>query len=344
MTDEYTLPPEWAPQQAILINWPHVHSEWWDPIRDEANHTYTQLVKALALTQTVMIICFDSKHREEIQKHLLQAKVNLPRVGFFIIPSNDVWTRDYGPISLMSGKALKLVKFQFNGWGNKYPAEMDNQVLIELFDQNFVPQAQLDLIDFTLEGGSIEVDGQGALLTTKKCLLSKTRNPGYDQNQIEKTLKNSLNVNCVLWLEHGYIAGDDTDGHIDTLARFVNEETICHVRSDDSTDEHFHQLKEMQTELKLMKNHRGLPYQLVSLPSPAPIFSIVDGRRLPATYANFLIANKVIVLPYYNDPQDKVAHAILQQCFPNREVIGVPSRSLIENYGSIHCITMQIPI
>ncbi len=344
MKSGYYLPPEWASQQAILINWPHAYSEWWDPIREEADDTYTQLVKALALTQSVVIICYDIKQREQIQNRLTHAQVNLPRVRFFILPSNDVWTRDYGPITLLNGPKLKILKFHFNGWGNKYPADYDNQVLIELVDQGFLPQAELSLVDFTLEGGSIEVDGQGTLLTTKKCLLSKTRNPDFDQKQIEKILQDSLNINRVLWLEEGYIAGDDTDGHIDTLARFVNEDTICFVQCEDSTDEHFYHLKEMHKELKFLKNGQGLSYQLVALPSPAPIHSIVDGRRLPATYANFLIANRVVLLPFYNDPQDHVAQQILQNCFRDREVIGIPSRSLIENYGSLHCITMQIPV
>ncbi len=344
MKSSFYLPPEWNQQRAILINWPHRLIEWWDPVREAANQTYLAIVKAVALTQSVVIICYDIEQRNEIQQFLTQSDVNMPRVRFFIIPSDDVWTRDYGPITLSNGQETKILNFQFNGWGNKYPAERDNQILAQLYDQDFFPQSQLTSIDFVLEGGSIEVDGEGTLLTTTECLLSQQRNPNFNQSQIESLLKEHLQVKQVLWLEHGHIAGDDTDGHIDTLARFINSETICYIQSRDPTDENYLSLKAMEKQLRDFKNCRGLPYHLVPLPTPSPIFSIVDNRRLPATYANFLITNQVILLPFYDDPQDDIAQNMLESCFPDRQVIGIPSRSLIENYGSVHCITMQIPV
>ncbi len=339
----FDLLPEWSPQHAVLINWPHSYSEWWDPVRQAANATYLSMVKAITLSQSCFIICYDIEQRLQIQQLLNQACINMERVHFYCIPTDDVWTRDYGPLVLGNGEHKKVLNFKFNGWGNKYPAERDNQVVRKLQQQNAFADMHVQSIDFVLEGGSIEVDGQGALLTTSHCLLSSTRNPNYSQKQIERLLQETLAIKQILWLDHGFIAGDDTDGHIDTLARFVDSQTICYVRSEEVTDEHHQELVAMEAQLETFRNSQGLSYRLVPLPLPSPIYSIVDGRRLPATYANFLITNKYVLVPIYDDPQDEVAKNVIQSCFPTREVVGVLSRSLIENYGSLHCVTMQIP-
>lgn len=344
MESSYNLLPEWDPQRAVLINWPHRHSHWWDPIRDAANSTYLAIVKAIALSQSVMIICFDVAQRNQIQRWLVEANVNLPRVRFFIIPSDDVWVRDYGPLTVRHQQQTKILNFQFNGWGNRYPAQRDNLVTAELFDQSFFPQAQFSAVNFVLEGGSIETDGLGTLLTTRNCLLSKNRNPDYSQTQIEQLLQNQLNVQQTIWLEHDGLRGDDSDGHVDTLARFVSAETICYSHCLDPADENAASLKSLEDQLRSLRNQRGQAYQLLRLPLPNPIHSVIDGKRLPATYTKFLITNHLVLVPFYEDPQDLQAKNVLQSCFPTREIVGIPCRALLENYGSLHGITMQVPV
>jgi agmatine/peptidylarginine deiminase len=336
--------PEWEPQRAILINWPHQYSHGWDPVREAVNEVYLAIVKTVAMSQSIMIICYDIEQRNRIQRWLVAANVNLPRIRFFIIPSDDVWVRDYGPLTLKNSEQTQILHFQFNGWGGRYPAERDSLVIPELHNQSFFPQAQLEAVDFVLEGGSIETDGHGALLTTRSCLLAKNRNPGYSEKEIEQLLKERLGVQHVLWLDHGGLLGDDTDGHIDTLARFVNPTTICYTQCVDPTDPHFHTLSAMENQLRWLRNSDGCAYELQPLPLPHPVYSVVDGKQLPATYTKFLITNQLVLLPFYEDPQDEIAKNVLQSCFPSRQVIGIPCHALLENYGSLHGITMQIPV
>ncbi len=340
----FHLLPEWDPQRAILINWPHRYAHDWDSIREPVDNIYLNLVKMVAMTQSLMVICYDIEQRNQIQRRLIEANVNLPRIRFFIIPSDDVWTRDYGPLTLRHQNQTKILNFKFNGWGDKYPALQDNLVASQLHNQSFFPQAQFNQINFVLEGGSIETDGAGSLLTTRSCLLSKNRNPDYNQNQIEDLLKKHLGQQQILWLDHGYLQGNDTDGHIDELARFINPQTIGYTQCTEIGDEHFESLAAMENQLQQFKNVQGQPYHLVPLPLPQPIYSLANGERLPATYTKFMITNHLVLLPIYEVPQDEVAKNMLQSCFPTREVKGIPSRSLLENYGSLHGIAMQIPI
>jgi len=339
----FQLLPEWGRQCAILINWPHRHNSCWNPVREQVNAMYAAIVKAVSMNQSVMIICFDLEERNHIQKLLIQANVNLPRVRFFIIPSNDVWTRDYGPLILQHEQQTKILNFQFNGWGNKHPSNYDNLVATELYRQNFFPQTEFNKVDFVLEGGSIEVDGSGTLLTTRSCLLLGNRNPECSPAQIEQILKDKLGIEQILWLEEGGLVGDDTDGHIDALVRFVNSETLCYSQCLDPSDEQFASLAAMEAELKNMKNFQSRFYHLLPLPLPAPIYSQINGKRLPASYTKFLITNHLILVPFFDDPNDEIAKNVLQSVFSGREVIGFPCRSLLENYGSLHGIAMQIP-
>jgi agmatine deiminase len=343
MKPAFELLPEWNPQRAILINWPHRHSHCWDNVREAVNATYLTIVRTLAMTQSVMIICYDVGQRHQIQRWLIEANVNMPRVRFFIIPSDDVWTRDYGPLTLRHQDQTRIAHFKFNGWGHRHPAQLDSEVTAALHGQNFFPQAEWRPVDFVLEGGSIEVDGKGNLLTTRTCLLSKNRNPDYSQQQIETLLKEHLGARQIFWLENGVLDGDETDGHIDTLARFINPEMICYSQCQDSLDPQFYGLNEMEKQLGHFKT-QNRTYQLVPLPLPEPIHSTHHGKRLPATYTKFLITNQWVLMPFYEDRQDLAAQSILQSCFPDREVIGIPCRSLLENFGSLHGITMQIPV
>jgi agmatine deiminase len=344
MEPDFCLLPEWNPQRAVLINWPHFENHHWDPVRDSVNRIFQKFVKTLVMKQSVMVVCYDIAHRNHIQKLLINANVNLPRVRFFIIPTDDIWIRDYGPLSLGSKDRIQLMSFEFNGWGKKFPYERDNLASAHLFQQGFFPQALFSKIDFVLEGGSIETDGLGTLLTTRCCLLSSNRNPGFYEHQIEDTLKKHLGVQKIIWLEHGYLAGDDTDGHIDTLARFVDPQTICYTQCLDSRDENYKSLLEMEKQLQSLKNLNNEPYRLIPLPMPQPIYSAIEGKRLPATYTKFFITNHLVFVPFYDDSSDLLAQKILKKCFPAKEIVGISCRSLLENYGNLHCMAMQVPV
>jgi len=322
----FRLLPEWHPQRAILINWPHRYCHRWDPVRDHVNGLYIELVKAVAMTQSVMIICLDIEQRNQIQRALVEGNVNLPRVRFFIIPSDDIWMRDYGPLVLRCQDQTKIVNFQFNGRGNKYSADRDNMVTAELFDQNFFLQAQFSAVNLVMEGSNIETDGLGTLLTTQNS--SSSRNPDYSQDQIETLLKQHLGMERIIWL--------DADRPIDALVRFVDAETICYQQSPE--------FGALEAQLKNLKNPQGRPYRLAPLPMPQSIQSFIDSRPLPASYTQFLITNRLVLMPSYEDPSDLIAKTVLESCFPNRVVMSIPCRSLLENDGSLHTVTLQIPV
>lgn len=236
-----------------------------------------------------------------------------------------------------------MLDFTFNGWGNKYPATADNNLTRNLFQQKAFSETPLTSIDMVLEGGAIEVDGEGTLLTTKSCLLSPTRNADLSLSQIEENLKKYLGIERILWLEHGALAGDDTDGHIDTLARFIDPHTICYVKCSDPQDTHFQTLQAMENELRAFRDYQGNPYRLIPLPLPKPIYADFDGRRLPATYANFLFVNDGILVPTYDDAANDEAFYILAECFSDREIVTMPCLPVVQWYGSLHCMTMQLP-
>lgn len=335
------LPPEWAPQSGVMLTWPHRHGDWAARLA-QVEPVFVAIAREIARRERVLIVCYDTQHRAHIEQRLTQGGVDLARVVLRIAPSNDTWARDHGPITVLCQDEALLLDFGFNGWGGKYGHALDDAITRRLYHADTFGDAPLQTVDMILEGGSIEVDGSGTLLTTRRCLLAPTRNPGLDQAALERKLKELLGLNRILWLDHGYLAGDDTDSHIDTLARYCDARTIAYVACDDPRDEHYTELKAMEAELKTFRAADGNPYRLVALPWPRAATSS-DGSRLPATYANFLIINGAVLVPTYEDPADAIALARLRECFPQHEVVAINCRPVIEQYGSLHCLTMQLP-
>lgn len=329
--------PEWHPQSAVLLTWPHQHSSWVSYL-PEIEQTYIDMANAIATHQQLLINCYDEQHQQHIQQ-LLNA-LPAQNVRYFIVPTNDTWARDYGPLSVLKNGQLQLVNFAFNGWGGKYAHDLDHQAVSKL-EQLHAFQYPVTHLTFILEGGGVETDGLGTLLATERCLLAKTRNPQLNKEQFEQILKPELGIKHFLWLKHGYLEGDDTDGHVDMMARFVDPQTICYIHCDDKNDEHFAELNALFQELKNLRNQNGNPYRLIPLPFPKARIDD-EGKRLPLSYANFLIINHAILMPIYNDTADQTAIAQIKTCFPNREIIPIDASILIQQYGSIHCATMQI--
>jgi len=324
-----------------MLTWPHADTDW-APILPDVLEVYRHLAREIGLRQKVIISCENGEKLPIIRKELLAAGVPEEHIFLYQVPADDTWARDHGPITVYEDQQPVLLNFRFNAWGGKFESSKDDRINRNLYQQGAFGNAQMKDLDFILEGGSIESDGQGTLLTTSACLLTDTRNQEQNQQEIEETLKQTLGVQRVLWLNHGYLAGDDTDSHIDTLARLCDAQTICYVRCDDPADSHYPALKAMEKELEAFRTVEGAPYRLVPLPWPQAQFS-EDGERLPATYANFLIMNTAVLVPVYGVPEDNAALAALQQCFPEREIVPVNCRALIEQHGSLHCVTMQIP-
>jgi agmatine deiminase len=334
------LPAEWELQSAILLTWPHASTPWLQQ-HEEAEQTWLAIAHAVLRDQNLIISCEDPAQLHRLADRLQPyAQAHGSTLSLYQVPANDVWTRDHGPISIEENGHPVLLDFQFNAWGHKYAFDKDDRIPQQLHACGAFGDTPLRRVKLVLEGGSIDSDGQGSLLTTEHCLLSQARNPGLSKHDIERHLQRALGVERVLWLSHGELQGDDTDGHIDTLARFCDAETICHVQCLDERDPHHASLLAMERELRQLVNHRGQSYRLVPLPMPDAI--IENGRRLAATYANFLITNHAVLVPVYDVPQDRVALARIAQCFPGREVRPINCRTLIRNNGSLHCVTMQI--
>lgn len=335
------LPAEWEPQSAIILTWPHSHSDW-QPWLPTVETVYVEMSRLIALHQDLIISCFDESHQQHVKTLLLNADIDLSRVHCYLAESNDSWVRDHGPITVLDNNQVKLLDFRFNGWGNKHESRLDNHISRCLHRSGTFGDTPLESIDLILEGGGIEVDGCGTLLTTRQCQLSPERNPQFEQPKLELEFGRHLGITRVLWLEHGYLAGDDTDSHIDTLARFCDPQTIAYSDCTDPDDEHYRELKAMEKELQEFVDFTGAPYRLIPLPIPEAIYSR-DGQRLPATYANFLIINDAVLVPTYQDPADAIALKAIKSGFPDREIIGINCQPLIEQYGSLHCATMQVP-
>ena len=335
----YYLPAEYQKQMAVMLTWPHTQNPWAD--LNTIEPVLVEITYHIARYQTVLITHLNDPHYEAIISLLKKRGVNLNRVFFHEAQSDDIWIRDYGPLTVYKNKRLHLLNFQFNGWGNKYPLANDNNLIERLHVKNALGNIPLERVNMVLEGGSIEVDGYGTLLTTRRCLLEKNRNPHLNEKQIEEQLKKYFGITRVFWLDHGYLEGDDTDGHIDTLVRFT-ERTITYMQCTDRKDTHFPEFNAMEKQLKSWINYHAKPYDLIPLPWPKPVYSKIDGRRLPASYANFLIINDAVLVPIYNDPADIQALARLNACFPQRTIIPINCIPLLEGGGSLHCITMQI--
>jgi agmatine deiminase len=324
-----------------MLTWPRSDGDW-SPDYASVERCHTQLAKEISLREQVVIVCMDSAHADRIRQLVKAAGGRPERLHLFPFPSNDAWARDHGPVSVLKNGKPTLLDFIFNGWGSKYPHEQDNQLTLKLHARGIFGTTPVESIDLVMEGGSIEVDGEGTLLTTESCLLNPNRNPGLKREQIESQLQHYLGVDRILWLKHGAIDGDDTDGHIDTLARFCDAHTIAYQACADEDDPHYTSLKAMEAELQALRRKDGAPYRLVPLPWPAAIHDD-SGRRLPATYANFLIVNGAVLVPTYNDAADAGALKALAGAFLGRSIVPVMCRPLIYQYGSLHCVTMQLP-
>lgn len=330
------LPAEWAPQSAIQFTFPHEDSDWL-PIMDEVIACFTRIIETVTQYQKALVVCKNKEKTAEILRGCRQENLILVE-----LLSNDTWARDHGGITIFENGEPIILDFMFTGWGLKFPADKDNLITGKLYEKGILKAKSLEKTGLVLEGGGIESDGEGTLLTTAECLLSPNRNPHLSKKQLETRLKKLFGVKRILWLNHGYLAGDDTDSHIDTLARLCNPTTIAYVKCDDKKDEHYKALKAMEKELKRFRTEEGEPYDLVALPMSDACYD-EDNQRLPATYANFLIMNGAVLVPIYNVPQDAKALEILRGVFPDREVIGLDCRPLIWQHGSLHCITMQYP-
>ena len=342
MATEYTLPPEWAPQQSVQITWPHPDTDW-GPRLGSVLPVFARIAREISFREDVLIACHDPAGIDVCRQYLHQAGANLFRCHLHTVPSNDSWARDHGPVTLKNAAGQhKLMDFAFNAWGLKFRADLDNQITRHLHAQGAFGAAALEISGMVLEGGSIESDGQGTLLTTSACLLSPNRNPQWSAAQIADALCAQLGVERVLWLNSGHLEGDDTDAHIDTLARFCNPHTIAYQSCDDPDDSHFAPLQQMAAELSAFRNRDDAPYHLIPLPWAQAQWD-GDGARMPLSYANFLILNSALLLPTYDDPADTVAQDRLQHAFPDREVIAIPCIELARQHGSLHCVTMQLP-
>ena len=332
----YRLPAEWEPQSGVQLTWPHADTDW-APMLDEITETYRQMAEAIKRYEPVLIV---------------------------EPPTNDTWARDHGFITLVPQTPHlepRLLDFKFNGWGEKFPADLDNAINRRLYDEGRVKGLYVDCLDFVLEGGSIESDGRGTVFTTTGCLMAPHRNQPMTQQQIEERLKETLCAERIVWIDHGALTGDDTDGHIDTLVRICPDDTLLYMGCDAPTDEQYHELKLMEQQLQELRTIDGRPYRLLKLPMPHPIYEngqcsarpkdackarMVNGQydRLPATYANFLIINGAVLCPTYGQPDlDNEALRIIGEAFPHRDIIGIDCRSIIRQHGSLHCCTMQYP-
>ncbi len=333
-----TMPAEWEKQRAVLMSFPHEETDWHDPDNKEdleaSLSPFIRIAQAIAYGEAVYIIC---KDKEKIANMFCSTR----NMTFIEIPTNDTWIRDYGYISIREKDEVKLLDFTFDGWGGKFEASLDNAVNTVLHQKGYLGTTPLEHVDFVLEGGSLESDGAGTILTTSECLCNPNRNGGLSKQEIEEKLHTYLGAQRVLWLDHGYLAGDDTDSHIDTLARFVNKTTIMYVKCEDNEDEHYEALQQMEAQLQNFSTTEGKPYTLIPLPMCEAKYND-EQKRLPATYANFLITNDALIYPTYDDKNDSRTGEIFKEVFPDREIIPVNCLKLIEQGGSLHCSTMQI--
>ena len=334
------MPAEWEKQEAIWLSWPHNKDTWPEEMLKEVENSYLKFVKALCEGQKVKILVNDKGMQDYAVSKLKNYKINLNKVFFYQISNVDGWIRDYGPTFIVNNKTKQkaMVKWIFNAWGNKY----DDLKKDEGIQYKINKYLNLNMFEpkIVLEGGSIEVNGTGTLITTEQCLLNKNRNPKLSKKQIEGYLKDYLNISNILWLREGII-GDDTDGHIDDIARFVNKSTVVCAFEEDKNDENYEILKENYELLKNMKDENGKKLNVVKLPMPG--FVGDKERRYPASYCNFYIGNGAVVVPVFWHENDKKVLAILQELFSKRKVVGINSKEMVYGFGSFHCLSQQEP-
>lgn len=335
------MPAEWENPERILLAFPSEETDW-AYILNEATDQFIRLLEALAAGgEKILLLATDDTPEKATRLVEENGGTVVKTVEF-----NDTWTRDYGPITIEDNGALKELDFGFNGWGLKFAADKDNLANLRLTQEGYRDIANYsNNRDYELEGGSIETDGKGTILTTSRCLCSPNRNGGKSKQEIEKILKERLGAERVLWLDHGFLAGDDTDSHIDTLARMAPNDTIIYTGTpEDQNDIHFQELLKMENQLKSLRTKEGEPYRLQALPFPDPIFD-ENGERLPATYANYLVTGSNLYVPTYGQPgKDRKAISKISEIFPDHKVWAVDCRTLIKQHGSLHCSTMQLYI
>lgn len=331
--------PEWTPQESVLMALPNADTDW-DYILDEAQQQYVRIIRALTDAGCrVVLLCDDTKYAESLLR-----ECNQQLITYITAEYNDTWTRDYGPLAVVKDDRLRALDFGFNAWGLKFASDKDNLVNLSLSNKYVInPATYRNERDFVLEGGSVETDGEGTILTTTKCLCSPNRNGGLSKQQAERQLQQRLGASQVLFLDYGALEGDDTDSHIDTLARLAPDNSILFTGCRNVDDPQFEELLKMRAQLTMFRNAQGEPFNLIELPLPDAIYD-EDGQRLPATYANYLVTDRVIFMPTYNQPiNDRLAMHTVRIAFPDYEVIGIDCSTLIKQHGSLHCATMQIP-
>ena len=339
-TNHYSLPPEWAWQSAMQLTWPHGDTDWREYL-DDICATYVEMADAITRHQRLIVVTPEpAEVKAQLCKRLTECQ--MANVTLHCCPTNDTWARDHGFITVTDGAHARLLDFRFNGWGEKFEAALDNAINRSLYINKVVEGEYVDHNDFVLEGGSIESDGHGTVLTTSQCLLAPNRNQPLSRQEIEQRLKDYLCADRILWIDYGHLEGDDTDGHIDTLVRTAPDDTLLYIRCTDESDSHYDDLKLMEEQLKTFRSADGQPYRLLPLPMPRPIYDGDD--RLPATYANFVVINGAVIYPTYGQPDnDDEAARVIAEAFPGRELIGIDSRTVIRQHGSLHCCTMQFP-
>lgn len=334
------LPAEWEPQDAVLITWPHKNTDW-EWMLGDVTQLYEALVSVICDYADV-VIALPAAAIDSARARLEAMSVPLEYVYFYAVDTRDLWVRDFGPVAVQAEQGIKLIDFAFNGCGERYSSELASQVTKKLQLQNAFPAAEVEPLDFVLEGGAIETDGQGTLLATKSCLLNKNRNADMSASDIENRVKDIFGIRKINYLEHGFLLGDETDGHIDTLARICPNNTIVYTACDDENDEHYAELKKMEAELRSLSNASGQAYRLLPLPWPGAKFSD-DDRRLPVSYASFAVINECVLVPIYDALSDEDALDIVSQAFPGLEIMGIPCTTLMEQGGSLHRILVPLP-
>lgn len=337
----YYFPAEFAPHAATWLSWPHKEASW--PGKIHAIYpSYVKFIKELIKGERVKINVVDAAMQQQATDWMTRFDVDLSMIDFFIHPTNDAWCRDHGPAFLINPSAHPqkvIVDWGYNAWGNKYPPyDLDDVIPTRIAEHYGLPVWHPGIV---MEGGSVEFNGKGTLLTSTACLLNPNRNPHLNQEQIEKYLRDFYGVEQILWVDEG-IVGDDTDGHIDDTVRFVNADTVLATVESDRTDENYALLQHNLQQLKAMRLIDGKPLNIIELPMPSPLF--YEGQRLPCSYANFYIANHAVIVPVFNCKQDETALRIIEQCFPGREVVGIDSVDIIWGLGSFHCLSQQEPL
>ena len=343
---KFILPAEWEPQSAIQLTWPHAQTDW-NYMLGDITATYVEMAREIADHERLLIVAPRTDEVKGLLDSALPAS-SAANIVYHECPTNDTWARDHGFITLKNldgeGDERLLLDFCFNGWGRKFESDKDNAINRSLYDSGTVRGTYRSELDFVLEGGSIESDGRGTVFTTSQCLLAPHRNQPLTQQQIEQRLKDALCASRIVWLDHGNLIGDDTDGHIDTIVRVAPDDTLLYIGNVSPDDEQYDDFCALEQQLRSLLTDSGKPYRLLSLLMPDAIFDN-DGSRLPATYANFLVTNEKVLVPVYGQKvNDEAAISTIASAFPGRKMIAIDSRPIIRQHGSIHCCTMQLPL